>query len=64
MKYPAMTAYGKLRNSSTILSPVSRWRLKVSFHALAALPPEKQPPIPIVVEAGWIPKAVYMLCRG
>jgi hypothetical protein len=33
------------------------------FHAPAALPPGKEPPVPIGYEAGWAPEPVWMLWR-
>jgi hypothetical protein len=33
------------------------------FHAPAALPPGKQPPVSIGQEAGWAPEPVWTCCR-
>jgi hypothetical protein len=32
--------------------------VNVQLHAPAALPPVKEPPVPIVKEAGWAPEPV------
>jgi hypothetical protein len=33
------------------------------LHAPAALPPGKEPPVPIGQEVEWAPEPVWMLCR-
>jgi hypothetical protein len=34
------------------------------FHTPAALPPEKEPPVPIGWEAGWVPVSLYVMEKG
>jgi hypothetical protein len=50
------------RYSSTNLDLGTRWT-SGQLHAPTALPPEKEPPIPIGKEAGWTPESVWMLRR-
>jgi hypothetical protein len=33
------------------------------LHALAALPPRKEPPVPILYEVGWTPEPVWTTLR-
>jgi hypothetical protein len=40
-------AMGEWRDNSTIFRPSTRWKLSSQLHAPAALPPEKQSPLPI-----------------
>ena len=31
------------------------------FHALAALPPEKESPVPVLSEVAWVPEPIWAL---
>jgi hypothetical protein len=45
--------------SSTISDLGTRRKLSVLLHDQAALTPGKEPPVPIVQEAGWAPELVW-----
>jgi hypothetical protein len=36
--------------------------VSVQLHTSATLPKEKEPTVPITLEIGWAPEAVWMLC--
>jgi hypothetical protein len=43
--------------------PQYKMEVSAQLHAPAALPPVKQPPVPITFEAGWAPQLVWALWR-
>jgi hypothetical protein len=52
-----MKAYGgvDVQLNTFLISAVD---VDEQFHTLAALPPEKEPLVPIIYEAGWAPEPV------
>jgi hypothetical protein len=56
----------KTWGSGCIAPPFLTWALDGvtgQLHAPAALPPGKEPPVPILWEAGWAPEPVWTLWR-
>jgi len=49
---------GEWRYSSTYFKPRHLIEVSGQVHATAALPPEKEPPVPIGKDAGWDPEQV------
>jgi hypothetical protein len=58
-----MKTMGEWMYGSMFSWPQRCFEVSGQLHAPAALPPEKEPPVPIRYEVGWVPEPVWTMWR-